>query len=96
MVTSDLPAHTVAPELDDRNATAALRADAVATGEDRSKGAAVTVDTIGVYLAYLIALDFMPAPAATSAAQKKLPNVTIEKDQREALAKLEGRGKVGS
>ncbi|KAI9690861.1 MAG: putative NRPS-like protein biosynthetic cluster [Bathelium mastoideum] len=96
MVTSDLPAHTLAPELDDQNAAKALRADAIATGEDRSKGAAVTADTVGMYLAYLIALGFMPPPPPAAEAQRKLPNVTIGKEQREALAGLEGRGKVGS
>ena len=96
MVTSDLPAHTLAPELDDSNATAALHADASATSEDRSKGAAVTSDTIGMYLAYLIALGFMPAPPAAAKADKKLPIVKIDDEQRMALTKLEGRGKVNS
>lgn len=96
MVTSDLPGHTIAPELDDSNATTALHADAAAIGEDHSKGAGVTTDTIGVYLAYLIALGFMSAPPASSGAEKKLPIITISNEQREALTKLEGRGKVGS
>ena len=96
MVTSDLPSHTIAPELDDTNAAKALRADALATGEDRSKGAAVTTDIVGVYVAYLIAIGFMPPPPLATKADKEIPNIVIGVEQRDALAKLEGRGKVGS
>ncbi|KAI9707850.1 MAG: large subunit of alpha-aminoadipate reductase [Bogoriella megaspora] len=92
MVTSDLPGATIAPDMDDANATKALRADTDDTGEDRSAGAAVTTETIGVYLAYLIELGFVPPPTKASG---KLPEVTISKEQREMLGRLEGRGKLG-
>lgn len=38
-VTSDLPSNTKAPELDDANAVAALRADAAWSGINTSAGA---------------------------------------------------------
>ncbi|KAF9698137.1 hypothetical protein EKO04_003866 [Ascochyta lentis] len=61
-VTGDLPADTKAPEMDDRNAAKALKADEKWTAQDWSAGAAVTEDTVGVYISYLIELGFMPAP----------------------------------
>jgi L-aminoadipate-semialdehyde dehydrogenase len=61
-VTGDLPADTKAPELDDRNAAEALRKDQAWTGQDWSAGGAVTEDTVGVYIGYLIELGFMPKP----------------------------------
>ncbi|KAH4225707.1 alpha-aminoadipate reductase [Parastagonospora nodorum] len=61
-VTGDLPADTKAPELDDANAAEALRRDQAWTGQDWSQGGAVTEDTVGVYVGYLIELGFMPKP----------------------------------
>jgi L-aminoadipate-semialdehyde dehydrogenase len=61
-VTGDLPTDTKAPELDDRNATEALKKDQAWTGQDWSAGGAVTEDTVGVYISYLIELGFMPRP----------------------------------
>lgn len=61
-VTGDLPADTKAPELDDRNAATALKKDEAWTGQDWSAGGAVTEDTVGVYISYLIELGFMPKP----------------------------------
>jgi hypothetical protein len=46
--TTDLPADTIAPEMDDRNAATALRSDEVFTGEDLSAGGSVDEDTISV------------------------------------------------
>lgn len=90
MVTGDLPASTKAPELDDRNAAAALRADKTRTGEDLSGGGAVTEDTVGTYLAYLIARGFLPKP--TKQGRKSLPSIHIGKEQLQALEKVGGRG----
>ncbi|KAI5841148.1 hypothetical protein DFP73DRAFT_481839 [Morchella snyderi] len=61
-VLDNLPSTTKAPELDDANAVEALRADAAWTGVDVSDGMGVGVELMGVYLAYLVALGFMPAP----------------------------------
>ncbi|KAF1814762.1 alpha-aminoadipate reductase [Eremomyces bilateralis CBS 781.70] len=89
MVTSDMPEGTKAPELDDTNAERALRADERWTGEDWSKGGAVTVETVGVYLAYLVAIGFMPAPSESGRA---LPRIALTKEQKEGLARAGGRG----
>lgn len=90
MVTGDLPASTKAPELDDRNAAAALRADTARTGEDWSAGSAVTEDIVGTYLAFLVARGFMPKP--TKQGKKSLPEAKISKEQVEALDRVGGRG----
>lgn len=94
MVTADLPGSTKAPELDDTNAAMALRLDISRTGKDYSRGGAVTEETIGVYLAYLIARGFMPTPS--NASTKILPNITISESQRAALEQIGGRGRVAA
>ena len=90
MVTSDLPTSTKAPELDDSNATALLAIDAQATGEDVSSGAAVTEDTVGVYLSFLVATGFLRPPHRKGS--KALPNMTLSEEQQEDLATVGGRG----
>ena len=85
-----MPAGSKAPELDDSNAAKALKADAAWTGEDLSSGSGVTVDTIGVYLAYLIEIGFMPPP--TSSSSKALPEIKLKPEQREGISKVGGRG----
>jgi L-aminoadipate-semialdehyde dehydrogenase len=85
-----LPADSKAPELDDSNAAKALTADAAWTGEDLSGGSGVTVDTVGVYLAYLIEVGFMPPP--TSSSSKTLPEIKLSLGQREEILKVGGRG----
>lgn len=89
-VANDLPSNTRAPELDDANAEKALYADKEWTGEDVSEGSGVTKKTIGVYLAYLVAIGFLPTP--TKAPLKALPRVEITSAQKEALVKVGGRG----
>ncbi|KAF2093182.1 large subunit of L-aminoadipate-semialdehyde dehydrogenase [Rhizodiscina lignyota] len=88
-VTADLPADSKAPELDDRNAAAALKEDAKLTGEDLSAGAAVTPNTVGVYAAFLVALGIMPPP--TGSGPQNLPKIDLGKAQKEALAQIGGR-----
>lgn len=88
--TTDLPGDAVAPELDDRNAARALKSDIEFTGEDLSGGAGVTEDTMGRYLAYLIATGFLQAPP--SSGNKKLPVVQISPEQKTALRQVGGRG----
>ncbi|EOD47355.1 l-aminoadipate-semialdehyde dehydrogenase large subunit [Neofusicoccum parvum] len=89
-VTGNLPADTIAPELDDSQAAAALRADAKWTGEDVSAGSAVTVETLGTYLAYLIATDFLPPP--TKLGSRDLPACELSAERKAALGKIGGRG----
>ncbi|KAJ3464517.1 hypothetical protein MRS44_009303 [Fusarium solani] len=63
MATSNLPSTTHAPELDDRNAVAVLKADADRwTGVDDSAGEGITREDIGRYLRFLAEIKFMPLP----------------------------------
>ncbi|KAI5300585.1 large subunit of alpha-aminoadipate reductase [Ascosphaera pollenicola] len=89
-VTADLPANTRAPELDDTNAAAALRADAVWSQRDTSKGAGVNEDIMGVYLSYLVSIGYLPAP--TSKGVRELPKSQTTEAQKNALAEVGGRG----
>ncbi|KAI4141088.1 MAG: hypothetical protein L6R39_005509, partial [Caloplaca ligustica] len=59
-VTGDLPATTRAPELDDGNTRRALEADGCQEAE-REK---VTAETVGRYLAFLVAVGFLDGPPA--------------------------------
>ncbi|KAM0279561.1 hypothetical protein ACHAQH_004516 [Verticillium albo-atrum] len=87
LVTGNLPADSVAPELDDKNAAAVLKASG-ATEEDPLAAGAVTTDAIGMYLAYLVAIGFLPPPAAGG--QKVLPKCEIDAGR---LAALTGSGR---
>ncbi|RAL64358.1 hypothetical protein DID88_001834 [Monilinia fructigena] len=58
--TSDLPGDTIAPEMDDTNATISLKADAEFTGEDLSSGGHLNEEIMGIYLAYLAGIGFLP------------------------------------
>lgn len=88
MVTGDLPAATKAPNVDDRNAQAALRADATVGGMETP--ATVTPEATGAYLSFLVARDFMAAPTKKEATP--LPQIELSKMQVEALNKVGGRG----
>ncbi|KAI5927913.1 L-aminoadipate-semialdehyde dehydrogenase-like protein large subunit [Camillea tinctor] len=90
--TADLPGDTIAPELDDRNAAQALKSDAEFSGEDLSQGAGVTEDTMGHYLAYLVAIGFLQPPPA--AGKKALPAVEVSPEQKTALLRVGGRGSL--
>jgi L-2-aminoadipate reductase len=88
-VTGDLPGDTKAPELDDKNAAEALKRDAAWTGQDWSTGGAVTESTVGVYLAYLVELAFMPRPDGVG--DKKLPDLKVSEAVREGMKRVGGR-----
>lgn len=63
MATSNLPSTTRAPELDDRNAVAVLKADADRwTGVDDSTGEGVMREDVGRYMRFLAEIKFMPRP----------------------------------
>ena len=103
-VANDLPSNTLAPELDDQHAEASLYADAEWTGEDVSGGSGVTKNTIGVYLAYLAAIGFLPPPAKgretnghqrMPSSMKILPRSSVSDEQKKALASVGGRGALG-
>lgn len=88
--TTDLPADTVAPELDDVNAATALKADAHFTGEDLSSGGFVDEEIMGRYLAYLAGIGFMASPSGKG--KKALPAIQINPEQKFALMTVGGRG----
>jgi L-aminoadipate-semialdehyde dehydrogenase len=92
MVTSDLPEATKAPNLDDRNAQAALKADKWNAREEGSTPAAVTVEAVAAYVAFLVARGFLPPPPKASVADITLPAVAMAPAQVEALNKVGGRG----
>lgn len=89
-VLEDLPSSSKAPELDDENTRTSLKKDAVWTGEDVSQGAGVGVDTMGIYLAYLVAIGFMPAPEKKG--EKELPKIEMKEEVLESLKAVGGRG----
>lgn len=94
-VANDLPSNTRAPELDDSNAEEALYADSEWTGQDVSAGSGVTKNLIGLYLAYLVEVGFMPKPTTTTAKMtKRLPSLQMTEIQRKALSNVGGRGGV--
>jgi L-aminoadipate-semialdehyde dehydrogenase len=93
-VVGDLPADTVAPELDDANAAAALRQYDVkevdtASQKDPLAANSVGVQTLGMYLAYLVAVSFQPAPP--SKGEFKLPILDEARVQTLAAGHLGGR-----
>jgi L-aminoadipate-semialdehyde dehydrogenase len=89
-VLDNLPQSTKAPELDDRNAQSVLRADLRWTGEDLSDGKGVTIEEMGVYLAYLVGIGFLKAPSEKG--NRVLPQIKIEPMILEKLASVGGRG----
>jgi len=91
-VIDDLPANTKAPELDDRNAATALKADAEWTNEDLSSGGAVTQELIGKYLSYLCATGFLSPPE--QAGEASLPEPGVSKEQMAAQQHIGGRGRT--
>ena len=94
-VANDLPSNTRAPELDDSNAEEALYADSEWTGQDVSAGSGVTKNLIGLYLAYLVEIGFMPRPSMGMAKMtKRLPSLKMSEAQRKALFNVGGRGGV--
>lgn len=90
--TGDLPSNTKAPELDDSNAMSILQQDSRWSGQDPPAGIGVTTELMGLYLAYLVAINFLPAP--TVAGSKAMPRVLISVEQREAQGKVGGRAAV--
>lgn len=90
MAMSDLPSTTRAPELDDRNAVAVLRADADRwTGVDDSAGEGITREDIGRYLRFLSEIQFMPWPTGRG---RELPPIAAEIVQAQEQWGVGGRG----
>ncbi|QPH04919.1 putative secondary metabolism biosynthetic enzyme [Epichloe festucae Fl1] len=90
MATSNLPSTTRAPELDDRNAVAVLKADADRwTGIDDSAGEGITREDIGRYLRFLAEIKFMPWPTGRG---RELPPIAADIAQAQAQWGVGGRG----
>jgi L-aminoadipate-semialdehyde dehydrogenase len=92
-VLNDLPSGTKAPELDDSNAVISLRKDARWTKEDWSQGSGVSVKIMGVYIAYLIAIGFLPPPQGKG--ERELPKIIMSEEARQSLNSIGGRGGIG-
>jgi len=90
-VVGDLPGNSIAPELDDANAAAALGPYGKETGNQGDPLAANTVDaqTLGMYLAYLVAVGFLPAPVKKG--EFELPRVDGLRLQVLVAGQLGGR-----
>ncbi|KAL9571299.1 hypothetical protein ACKAV7_004637 [Fusarium commune] len=90
MATANLPSTTRAPELDDRNDVAVLRADADRwTDIDDSAGDGISCEDIGRYLRYLVEIKFMAAPTGRG---RKLPEIDTSIAEAQAQWGVGGRG----
>lgn len=88
---NDLPANTRAPELDDRNAVAVLKADGEKwTGVDESYGYGIGREDVGRYLRYLVETKFIEAPTEKG---RQLPELKVDLSQLQAAkGTIGGRG----
>lgn len=91
-VLDNLPSSTKAPELDDSNTVVSLKKDSKWTKEDCSQGAGVGVQTMGIYIAYLIAIGFLPPPPQKG--ELETPNIELSKEEIQVLQAIGGRGAV--
>jgi len=89
-VLDDLPQSTKAPELEDRNAEAILQMDKNPAETASSEGTGVTVNEMGLYLSYLVAIGFLESP--TSVGQRTLPKIEVDDRILENLRTVGGRG----
>lgn len=92
MVLDNLPENTRAPELDDRNAVESLKKDIEWTGTDASAGKGATPEQIGIYISFLNAVGFLPAPPKNG--KLALPEVSLSEEQINLVSS--GAGARGS
>jgi len=78
--------------LDDTNTVRVLERDERWTSEDLSSGSAVTIELVGVYLAYLCAIGFIFPPPSGASGIQALPKAEVSKEQQQALENVGGRG----
>jgi len=84
-VTDDLPRDTASRLLDDTNAVRVLRADG--PSYDVEEQSRVTRETVGMYLAFMVAIGFIsPAPGGVKG--EDLPVVEIGEEQKVALERV--------
>lgn len=86
-VLGNLPEDTKAPEMDDRNARAVLRADSKLTGEDFSSGVGMNNEILSHYVSFLVAVGFMAKPDISG----KLPNTHASESVISNFANAGGR-----
>jgi len=84
MVLDDLPGNTRAPELDDANAVASLKEDSKWTGVDKSAGMGATPEQVGIYIAFLNKVGFLPS--ASSSISTALPDIKLSTEQIELVS----------
>ena len=90
MATNNLPTTTRAPELDDRNAVAILKADADKwTGVDDSSGEGISREAVGRFLRYLAETNFLPWPTRQG---RELPAIKAGVVEAQAKWGVGGRG----
>ena len=89
-VTGDLPENTKAPELDDKNARAALRSYAECSNDQAKVDNVIDEHLLGKYLRYLIDIGFLPAP--TGSIGQALPSSAVKPEQKKFFTQLVGRG----
>lgn len=87
-VLDDLPQNTKAPELDDTNTSKALLN--YKTSNETPTG--VTNELMGLYISYLIKINFLPPPPG--AGKKPLPEVEVSSESLELI--FSGAGSRGS
>lgn len=92
LAVTDLPNDAKSPPLDTTNAKTVLAEDAKVRqlGEVADH---VTVELVGRSLSYLVEIGFMDKPAG-GRGKLTLPKVKLTQEQRDALAKIGGRGAV--
>ena len=100
---NDLPATTRAPEMDDRNAVAVLKADAENwTGVDDSTGHGIGREEVGRFLRYLAEIKFISQPPAGEKGKPRgraLPDIgakVMEAIKESGSAGVGGRGGAGA
>ena len=84
MVLDGLPDNSRAPELDDTNAVTSLRRDISWTGVDASAGKGATPEQIGIYIAFLNKVGFLPEALAEG--ELPLPEVSLSQKQVDLVA----------
>lgn len=92
MAINNLPTTTRAPELDDCNAVAVLKADADRwTSVDESAGEGIGREAVGRFLRYLAETNFLPRPTGRG---RELPAINAGVVEAQAKWGVGGRGGV--
>jgi L-2-aminoadipate reductase len=90
-VLDDLPQSTKAPELDDKNAQAILKLDLSPSDSAKSERKGVTVNEMGLYLSYLVAIGFLEPPRGVG--RRTLPKLELDPRIIASLQAVGGRGR---